>query len=189
MMRMDLCLCRDLKPVQTQSRVWIFMHVLEIVTSTNTARLAHLSLKNSALRIRGRMNEPTDWTDVFSGNARPLLLYPSEEAIELTPEWCAQNPGPYSLIVPDGSWRQASKFFVRESKSTPALLRAQHVKLPPGPLSEYPFRREPHPESVCTFEAIARALGVLEGAQVQADLEISFKLFVNRILKSRGQKV
>jgi glutamine phosphoribosylpyrophosphate amidotransferase len=39
---------------------------------------------------------------------------------------------------------------------------------------------------VCTFEAIARILGVIEGATVQQELEVLFRKFVGRQLWSRG---
>jgi DTW domain-containing protein YfiP len=38
-----------------------------------------------------------------------LLFYPSEDAVELDKELVAQDQKPIQLIVPDGTWRQASK--------------------------------------------------------------------------------
>jgi DTW domain-containing protein YfiP len=87
------------------------------------------------------------------------------------------------LIVPDGSWRQARKAVVRE----PDLASARKVMLPAGgPPSEYQLRAEPDEQSVCTYEAVARAFGVLEGAQVQVELERLFRVMVGRSLWARG---
>jgi DTW domain-containing protein YfiP len=91
-----------------------------------------------------------------------------------------------TLVVPDGSWRQASKVQSRE----PALAEAVRVRLALGQRpSEFLLRREPHPESVCTIEAIARALELLEGQNgpaVRAALEHLLRLLVHRTLWSRG---
>jgi DTW domain-containing protein YfiP len=61
------------------------------------------------------------------------------------------------------------------------------VKLPPGPPSEYRLRHSPHRENLSTFEAISRAMGILEGKAVQRTLEELFLKKVERTLWSRGQ--
>ena len=42
-------------------------------------------------------------------------------------------------------------------------------------------------QSVCTYEAIARALGVIEGRDVQERLEIFFRKKVDLTLRTRGR--
>jgi DTW domain-containing protein YfiP len=51
----------------------------------------------------------------------------------------------------------------------------------------YRLRHHPDPRFVATFEAVARALGILEGPAVQADLERVFQVVVERMLWSRGR--
>jgi DTW domain-containing protein YfiP len=68
----------------------------------------------------------------------------------------------------------------------PGLGRAQMVRLPEGPPSRWGIRREHHPQGLATFEAIARALGIIESPAVQADLEELFHLMVQRTLQARG---
>ncbi len=110
---------------------------------------------------------------------RPVLLFPFDDAIPLAS--LSSSGAPLALIVPDGTWRQASKVKNRVS----GLLDVTSVSLPPGPRSSYRLRTESHPERVSTIEAIARALGVLEGAHVQIALEAIFRLMVERTLQSR----
>ena len=45
---------------------------------------------------------------------------------------------------------------------------------------------EMHPAALATFEAIARALGIIESPDVQAGMEDLFSLMVQRTLDSRG---
>lgn len=187
-MRTALCVCGLAPRLELGTRVVILMHAFEIKTTTNTARLACLSLKNSEIRVRGNADSPLETQDLVAGAHQPLLLYPTPEARELTPDYVAelkaQNGGlPITLIVPDGNWRQASKVARRE----PAFAEIPRIKLMPGPPSKYQLRQEHNIEWVCTFEAIARALGVLEGADAQKKLESVFDVMVERTLWSRGK--
>ncbi len=187
-LRKDLCLCPTLPRVETQTRVIVLVHYLELKTSTNTGRLATLALPNSELRIRGLKDERTKTEDLMTTGGDTLLLYPGPESEELTPELVRSLRAPVTLVVPDGSWRQAQKVQSRE----PGLAAAKRVRLPRGQkLSEFRLRREPNAEAVCTLEAIARSLGVLEGergSEVQAQLEALLRTMVNRALHSRGSE-
>jgi DTW domain-containing protein YfiP len=110
------------------------------------------------------------------------LLYPTEDALELTPQTVLDLPEPLVLVVPDGSWGQAKKVATRE----PSLKGVLRVKIPVGLPSQYRLRFSPHEQNLCTFEAIARALGAIEGVEVQQKLESIFLVMVERILWSRG---
>jgi DTW domain-containing protein YfiP len=156
------------------------MHVAEKNLTSNTARLATHALVNSEIRLRGLPDQRVE-SEGLGENA--LVLFPSDDAEELTPELVAGLAQPVTLVVPDGTWRQARKAAQRE----PGLQGLRRVKLPAGgPPSEYRLRVEPNDHSVCTFEAIARALGVLEGPEVQAKLETLFRVSVGRTLWARG---
>ena len=118
----------------------------------------------------------------------PLLIllhgYGSDEADLLTPELLATDPRPITLLVPDGNWNQARKVALRE----PDLAGARRVRLPPGGPSRYLLRGHPDPQRVSTFESVARALGIIEGPELQAELEQIFDVFVERSLLTRGKR-
>jgi DTW domain-containing protein YfiP len=122
---------------------------------------------------------------ILSDDRQPLLLYPSEDALELTPEFVRSFSKPFTLIVPDGSWKQARKVARREG----FLRDVPHIKIRPRSPSRYRLRQEPNEQSLCTFEAIMMALGVLEGergAEVEAGMNKLFTQMVERTLWSRG---
>ena len=193
-MRLSLCLCNLLKPLTLKTEIQIVMHHRETKLYSNSARLAHLMLKNSRVFIRGREEgEPLTplalemGTEQFSKAAlsserENLVLFPSETSVELSDEIVRSFKKPITLIVPDGSWRQAARIPKRE----PALQGLKHVKLPPGPPSNYRLRREHHPHYICTFEAISRALAILEGPQTARELDAIFEVMVERVLWSRS---
>src|SRR5690606_28417513 len=61
------------------------------------------------------------------------------------------------------------------------------VRLPEGAETGYRLRSEPKVGGLATMEAIARAYGILEGPEVQRQLESIFRKMIDRTLYSRGQ--
>jgi DTW domain-containing protein YfiP len=170
--------------INLQTRVIILMHTSEEVLPSNTARLAARSLANSEIRINGRIGDRLSATDLIEEGRQSLLLYPSHYASELTPEFVSTLKQPINLIVPDGKWRQTLKFTRREA----ALVGIPHVKIPAGEPSQYRLRAEPNESSLCTLEAIARALGLIESRTAQAQLETVLSVMVERTLQARGRR-
>lgn len=182
-MRRTLCLCGELPSLAVRTRLVVVMHYMEARTTTNTGRLAALAIPGSDVRVRGRPDQPLDPDGLIEPGSTPLILYPGPESEELTPELAAAIPGRINLVVPDGTWKQASKVAYRE----PALAGVRQVRLPPGPPSAYRLRKHPNPMALATLEAIARAIGILDGPAAQAALERLFDLMVARTLWGKGK--
>jgi DTW domain-containing protein YfiP len=188
-MQIPLCVCEFVARARGElgalrGRVLIPMHAAERKLPTNTARFAVATIPGCEIRMRGFRDRPMDEAGFIEPGRETLFLYPAEGAEELRPV-----SGAYTLVVPDGSWRQARKVAVRERIFRENRDRIRFVKLPPGPPSRYLLRRETAPEHVCTFEAVARALGVLEGpagVAIQASLELAFEIMIERSRWARG---
>lgn len=176
-----LCVCAALPVLPLRTRVVLVMHWCELPKPTATGPLALACLPHAALQVHGRPGERLDLHDLADPDRRPLLLFPDPDAAVLTPELAAAADRPVTLVVPDGSWRQAARMAAR----VPGLASIPRVRLPDGPPSAWGVRREAHPHQICTFEAIARALGVLESPQVQAELEAFFVLAAARARQAR----
>lgn len=179
-MRRELCLCADIPSLTLATKLVLIAARRELQVPTNTGRLAAQALTNSVMLTRGDRDEPCDLAPHLPTDGRVLLLYPAEDSIELTP--AMRDGGPYTLVVPDGNWRQTSKMRRRE----PLLTHVQTVTLSAGDPSAYHVRRETKAQGLATIEAIARALGVLEGDAVRVSLEAVFALMVERTMASRG---
>lgn len=190
-MRADLCICAHIPRIETQTRVIVIMHQRETYTTTNTGRLAHLALTNSEIRIRGNKEKPLETRGLVAEDRHTLLLYPSEDAEQLNLDFLARNLGPFQLLVPDGTWRQAHKVMNRVPELAPVSGKVTRVKLDIHQVLDQPtsyhLRQKPHAQSLSTIEAIARALGVLESSTVQMQLENVFKTLVRRTLWTRGR--
>jgi DTW domain-containing protein len=195
-MRQEKCICASIPKLDNKTKLTVIMHHRESHKTTNTARLAHLSLTNSQIILRGLPHQPLDLAPVWDTEKEiPLFLTLSDKSEVLTPELLtklqAQHslksgadkapPKSFHLIVPDGNWRQASKMGKREK----SLQKIQWVKLPPGPPSRYRLRHEHLEEGMATMEAIARAIGIIENSTLQNELEQIFELMVERTLETR----
>lgn len=173
-----LCICPLIPKLRTRTRLMLLLHRLEARKPTNTGRLAADCLANSVIIERGHEHAPTT-TLPFEGH-RPVLLYPFEDARPI--EDFVASEVPICLVVPDGTWRQAAKARMR----VPALREVTCVSLPKGKPTQYRLRRETQESGLATMEAIMRAMGVLEGPDVEAAMEHVFLAMVERTLWLRG---
>ncbi len=180
-MRQELCLCASIPHLPLATKLIIIMSKRERKVPTNTGRLAALALPHSVVLSRGDQDNPYDLREHVLSDRPSLLLYPADDAELLTPEW-VDGRGPFNLIVPDGNWRQTSKMRRRDE----FMASLPTVRLLPGEASAYRVRKEQKAEGLATIEAIARALGILEGPAVQASLEALLDVMVTRTLASRG---
>ena len=159
----------------------VVMHHVEVFRGSNTGRLAVRLLEGAELRVRGGRSvgpvapEPA---------GRRLLLFPAQGARVLSADDAA-GPEPVVLVVPDGSWQQARRVGKREALAH----GAEPVALPPGPPSRYTLRVIRRPDAVCTFEAIARALAVLEGPSIEARMLPVLDEFLRRFEHARQGRV
>jgi DTW domain-containing protein YfiP len=167
-------------PLETATELALVMHRREVKKSTNTGHLALKCLGNSRLFVRGEPNAPADLRPLEATPTR-LLLFPREDAVELTQEFVDSLERPITLIVPDGTWSQARRMVRRET-----VLAGAIAVLPPlGPATRYRLRHEHVDGGLATAEAIARAFGVLEGDEVRAHIERAFEAMVSRTLETR----
>ncbi len=177
-LHLPLCLCARLPHVATVTRVVVIMHYREDERPSNTGRLVHYCLTNSELIRRGRRGAPVAVVAIPRG-ARPAILYPADDAIPLD-RWPGAPPD--WLVVPDGSWGQASRI----RHGTQGLAGVPCVRLPEMPVTLSCLRAPDRKGRMCTLEAVARALGLLEGELVAAPLLQALTLKVERMLWMRG---
>ncbi|HTY07794.1 MAG TPA: tRNA-uridine aminocarboxypropyltransferase, partial [Candidatus Edwardsbacteria bacterium] len=183
LMTQPLCICGVAPHLALRTRVAVIMHVRESVRPSNTGRLVPLALANSFVCLRGLKDQPTDTKGMIPPGTQGLVLYPSLDSRELNQDYLSHMNKPVTLVVLDGNWNQAAKMAKREH----ALDGLPRVHLAAGPASNFRLRTQSDPARVCTFEAVARALGAIEGAEVQQKLEAFFTVMVERMLWARGK--
>ncbi|WP_437657857.1 tRNA-uridine aminocarboxypropyltransferase [Sorangium sp. So ce1182] len=167
----EMCLCGALPRLSVRTRVVLLTHRIERTRSTNTGRLVARLLEGAEVRVRGEV-APQPRSPLPEG--RRLMLFPSPGARALSPDDARGEP--VVLLVPDGNWNQARRAFHRD----PDARGAEPVTLPEGAPSRYGLRRAPHEGALSTLEAVARALGLLEGAAVERRMMEAFDVWVHR---------
>jgi DTW domain-containing protein YfiP len=175
------CLCDLIPRIQTRTRVVVILHEQEDRKTSNTGRLATRCLPNSEIVVRGGFDRATpapSWTE----HGDPVLLFPHPDARPL--QFWRDHPRPVTLIVPDGTWRQAQRVRRRIAglETVPCAIVARDAP------SAYRLRHTWDPRRLSTLEAIAEALAVLEGsegASVRQTLLEIFQVMVERSLRVR----
>jgi DTW domain-containing protein YfiP len=151
-----LCICALVPRLQNRTRLALLVHYREARKPTNTGLLAARCLERSSVQIFGKRGHVLE-APIIGDDELPLLLFPDEDAAPISQYAASEKP--IALFVPDGNWRQASKV----GRRVPGLGAVQCVTLPEAGPTEYRLRAEPREGGLATLEAIARALGILEG--------------------------
>jgi len=152
-----VCWCPHVPRLETRTRVVVLQHPRERDMPIGTARMAHLCLPGSELHVGVSWDDSPELARVLSDPERPaILLYPGADAVDLG---TSPPPGPVTLVVVDGTWAHARKVV----NQNPRLGRLPRYAFTPTAPSEYRIRAEPEEACVSTIEALAHALGALEG--------------------------
>ncbi len=184
-MHITYCFCESIPSLALKTKVSVLVHAKELKRTTNTGSLATLALANSGLHVRGLKDQPLEVSQILNPSYEPLLFFPADDAAELTPDFVSKLTLPVQLIVPDGNWRQASKVHTRHEE----LANIPRVRISARNTATQFLRKETTPEGMATLQAIAEALGILEGPEAREILMTLYNLKLQRTLKARGVPV
>jgi DTW domain-containing protein len=149
---------------------------------TNTGRLTGLCLENHKIIEKDRAGVEYKPEEILCDDYINLMLYP-EAAQELNRTFIEKLSKPINLIVPDGTWHQTRKIF----RSEKLLHSIKRVTLPTENPNFY-FLRKPQKEFYfSTFEAISRALEIIETKEVCIKLKTILDEMAIRLLKRNGK--
>ena len=175
-------MCGSIPIIKLKTRICLVVHHRELTRSSNTGVLAVRALVNSEMRVRGEAKGALNLSDLITPQYRTFLLFPSDGAVELDRELVALDRTPIQLIVPDGTWRQARKVHYRH----PELKDVPRVKIAGPNNTIFQLRAQNKPERMVTLQAVAQALGVIEGEGVERALMALYREKVERTLMGRG---
>ncbi len=178
-----LCLCADLAPAPSRTRVVIFQHPREARLAICSAWLARVALENAELHQAVDLDAHPRVRELC-GEPGAALLFPGQGSAAAALR--AGSP-PSHLGVVDGTWHQAERMIGR-SRLLAALPRLSVE--PDGGEGYGDLRREPGAHCLSTLEAIALALSALEGdAGRFAPMRAAFRRMVSGQLEcARGAR-
>lgn len=157
-----MCTCSHLADLPTRTRVLILQHPRESRVGVGTARLAHLALPSSQLRVG--VDFSADPIVQAAIGPDTYVLFPGAEARPLT---SLPTDRPITLVVLDGTWSEARKLLTRN----PALAALPRVAFTPASPSAYQIRTQPAAHCVSTIEALAQVLATIEPSSPDAPPE------------------
>ncbi len=184
------CICQWITSVAHCAEVLILQHPMEVDNAKGSARLLHLSLKNSRM-VTGEVFDENVLQDLLTAPSslaphavmHPVLLYPegSHDQVPslytpplLCPEQLMQ-PAQIRLVVIDGTWRKSRKMLYLN----PLLQQLPRLPLQDTQVSRYRIRKAHLPNQLSTLEATCVALGQLEADHSAfAPLLLAFEGFV-----------
>jgi len=151
----EFCVCADLRPAPSRTRVVILQHPREARLAICSAWLTRISLENAEIHRGVRFSDDARIRGIATSPGT-ALLFPGAGA---TPVEDRADDPPGALVVVDGTWPQAEKML----RANPFLAALPRISLSPARPSGYEgLRREPAPGHLSTIEAVALALGALE---------------------------
>jgi DTW domain-containing protein YfiP len=186
-----MCICAELPRVANRTRIVLLVHQLERNKTTNTGLLAARCLENVAVVYHGRPPLPGQgvWpsgvssaalSTVLPAGQPSYLLYPHQDAVSLDVLAAdAATRASLTLVIPDGTWTQAAR--MRARSELPC------VTLPPVNAAARRMRTPTDPRRLATLEAVAFALGLLEGPAIEQPLMRLFRTFTERTLWVNGR--
>jgi DTW domain-containing protein YfiP len=175
-----LCICGSITPLRTVRHVLILQHPQEPDKELGSARIAHLALRNSTMRIGlswpnlskalGRPAVHGRWGVLYLGGQveKPKTEGTKPDRLTILAKAGKKVKAPEAeiegIVVLDGTWAQAKTMWWRNAW----LLKLKRLVLQPSRASLYGrLRKEPRRECLSTIESVAEALEALgEDAQV-----------------------
>lgn len=173
------CLCPLIPSLDSRSRVLVLQHPSEVRHALNTAKLAALGLRNAQLHVGEVFEDLAELLEV--PGYRSALLFPGDEAQPLV---TYTDERPLLLVVPDGTWRKASKLL----HMNPLLAALPRVTLAQVLPSRYRLRKAPADGALSTLEAVVQALNVLEAPACFDALLKPFEALIEGQIEAMGRE-
>lgn len=176
------CLCPLIPSLDSRTRVLLLQHPSEVRHALNTAKLAALGLRNAELRVGETFDDLAPLIEV--PGYRSALLFPGEDAWPLAVYTEDPDQRPWLLVVPDGTWRKASKLL----HCNPLLAALPRVTLAQVLPSRYRLRKAPAAGALSTLEAVVQALNVLEAPACFDGLLMPFDALIEGQIAAMGRE-
>ena len=173
---LSACWCDGSVAQRTDAELVFLQHPRESNNPIGTARMAHLAVAGSQLRVGIRFAaDPVVTAMLGDATRRSVVLYPSADARPA--EELRDSAVPLRIFILDGTWWQAKKLW----RLNPWLAALPAYRLSPSAPGQYRIRREPAAHCLATIEAVSQLLDAMAGEQgVHAPMLRPFFTMVDR---------
>lgn len=167
------CICHLSVQTNNQIHVVILQHPSEVKQTKGSVTLLNQSLNSSEVFIGEDFTDSSELHHRLSRFKKVAVLYPSDNAVEATPEVFFNKEASNSaydlhtneiiltdccLILLDGTWKKAYKMFMLN----PFLQDLAHITLPDNLVGNYTIRKTQKQGALSSLEACCYALSAIE---------------------------
>ncbi len=175
------CMCRYIKPFDTDTKFVILMHPKEFKkVKNNTGHFTHQSLKNSELFVGVDFSDHNRINEIISSH-KSFILFPSEDAINLSKADVKDintTDKNMAIFVIDSTWACTKKMFT-QSKN---LQKLQHISFNTSRVSQYQIKEQPQENYLSTIESTLVVLELLDKLKIENISEDNLNNFLNPFL-------
>ena len=157
------CMCEHFEHIETQTKFVVLMHPKEFKkVKNNTGHFTHQTLNNSELFIgidfsnHNRINEIIATHDSY-------ILFPSENAVNLTEKSPKQSEKPLAIFLIDSTWACTKKMFTQSSN----LNTLKHMSFSSDKTSKYEIKEQPQENYLSTIESTLVVLELLNEWKIE----------------------
>nr|WP_081908545.1 tRNA-uridine aminocarboxypropyltransferase [Nonlabens ulvanivorans] len=158
------CVCKHIKPLQTNTRFVILMHPKEYKKQKNgTGHMTNLQLDNAEIIVGVDFNKHQRVNEILADqNNASFLLYPGKESFNLstsndTEMKTFMGQRPYLFIL-DGTWPCARKML----KLSTNLQQLKRVSFDNTIKSKFIIKQQPESLCLSTIESVYTVLNLLQ---------------------------
>ncbi|XP_065189314.1 tRNA-uridine aminocarboxypropyltransferase 2-like [Sycon ciliatum] len=183
-----VCICAHLpeKRHRCDTKVLVLQHPREEIRGLRTVPILEACLAEGCVKVVRSKRFPVgrfEAVDLALQQPDTLVLYPAKQAIDISLAAAPTSP-PRTLIVLDGTWKQAKGLYVQNER----LRNIPAVSLSSTQTSAYIIRTQPTDTALSTLESAALALSILENKpQLFEDLVRPLRALCNIQLEHGAQ--
>jgi len=168
------CMCHYFQEIQTRTKFVVLMHPKEFKkVKNNTGHFTHQSLINSELFVGIDFSEHKRINEIIATH-ESYILFPSEDALNLTKERPQLSEKPLAIFLIDSTWACSKKIF-RESSN---LKQLKHMSFTTTKSSEYEIKVQPDAAYLSTIESTLVVLELLDGHKIESISQESLEGFL-----------
>jgi len=169
------CMCEYFTHIDTETKFVILMHPKEFKkVKNNTGHFTHQSLSNSELFVGIDFSEHARINEIIATH-ESYILFPSQNALNLTQENPQTNRKPLAIFLIDSTWACTKKIFTQSQN----LNKLQHMSFTTTKTSQYAIKEQPDENYLSTIESTLVVLELLNRWGIENIEEEKFNGFLN----------
>ena len=143
------CMCKYFSKIETETKFVILMHPKEFKkVKNNTGYFTHRSLPNSELFIGIDFSDHKRITEIIATH-NSYILFPSEDALNLTETKPKKSDKPLALFLIDSTWSCTKSIFYHSKN----LQKLPHMSFTTSKQSAYEIKEQPNAAYLSTIES------------------------------------